>query len=370
MSPSTNLNAIEIAMTAGFHPLTVLDVRRETEDAVSVRLQPPPAAADAFRFAPGQHLTLRAEIGGEEFRRNYSICAGADEGLRVAIKRVEGGAFSSWALAELKPGDVIEAMPPHGSFTWTFEPGVKHTYLAIAGGSGVTPILSILKTGLKIETESRFVLLYGNRASNSVMLLEEIAALKDRYMSRLQIYHFLSAEADDIELFNGRLDTGRLQRALEGLIDPEEIDVSFICGPDAMMATAETALKASGVRPERVLSERFTASRPAEGDAVANRALEARAAGLEVEVKLEGRRRRIRFDPERNNILDSARAAGMPAPYACKAGVCATCRAKLISGKVQMKANYGLSQEEVAAGYVLTCQSVPLGEGVTLDYDA
>ena len=357
-------------MTTGFHPLTVLSVRQETDDAVSLRLQPPADAAETFRFKPGQHLTLRADVGGEELRRNYSICAASDEGLRVAVKRVEGGAFSSWAMTSLKAGDVIEAMPPHGSFTWTFTAGIARTYLAVAGGSGVTPILSLLKTGLRREAESRFVLLYGNRASNSVMFLEEIAALKDSFLSRLQVYHFLSAEADDIDLFNGRLDAERMARVLERLLDPKTIDVSFLCGPDAMMASAEAALMAAGARPDCILSERFSAGRPSEGDALANRALEARAAGLELEVKLEGRRRRIRFDASRSNILDSARAAGLPAPYACKAGVCATCRAKLLAGEVQMKANYGLSEEEVAAGYVLTCQAVPLGDGVILDYDA
>ncbi len=357
-------------MTPGFHPLKILDVRRETPDAVSVRLQPPEDLAERFRFSPGQHLTLRAEVGGEELRRNYSICAAPDEDLRVGIKRIDGGAFSTWAVESLAKGQVIEAMPPHGSFTWRFSPETRAHYLGVAGGSGVTPILSLVRTGLATEPQSRFTLLYGNRTSDAIMFLEEIAGLKDRYLSRLQVYHFLDQEMDDVDLFNGRLDAERLARVLEGLVDPERIDVAFICGPGPMMDSAEAALTAAGLPQDRVMLERFTAGRPAEAILKAERALEARAAGLKVQITLDGRRRLVEFDPERKNILDSARAAGLPAPYACKAGVCATCRARLVAGKVQMKVNYGLSEEEVASGYILTCQAVPLTDDVILDYDA
>ena len=357
-------------MTDGFHPLKILDVRRETGDAVSVRLQPPEDASERFRFSPGQHLTLRAEIGGEELRRNYSICAAPGEGLRIGIKRIEGGAFSNWAMENLVQGAEIEAMPPHGSFTWHFSPENRAQYLGVAAGSGITPILSLVRTALACEPDSRFTLLYGNRTSDAIMFLEEIAGLKDRYLSRLQVYHFLNEEMDDVDLFNGRLDAERLARVLEGLVDPKAVDVAFICGPGPMMDAAETALKAAGVPPDRVMLERFTAGRPAEAVLMAERVLEERAAGLKVQITLDGRRRMVEFDPFRKNILDSARAAGLPAPYACKAGVCATCRAKLISGEVQMKVNYGLSDEEVADGYILTCQAVPLSDDVVLDYDA
>ena len=357
-------------MQAGFYPLTIVDLRRETADAVSLTLQPPKDAADWFRFAPGQHVTLRTNLNGEDVRRNYSICAAQNDPLRVAIKRVEGGAFSRWALDCLAPGDVIEAMPPHGSFTWAFSPEEKNHYLAVAGGSGVTPVLSLLKTGLAREPQSTFTLLYGNRASSSIMFLEELAALKDRHLARLQIYHFLTAEADDVDLFNGRLDAARMARVLERLVDPAHVDAAFICGPGEMMTAAETALKAGGVPAERVLVERFTAGRPSEADLQVERALEQRAAGLNMQITLEGRRRMIAFDAAKGSILESARAAGMPAPFACKAGVCATCRAKLVGGEVKMKTNYGLSEAEVADGYVLTCQAVPLTEDVVLDYDA
>jgi ring-1,2-phenylacetyl-CoA epoxidase subunit PaaE len=357
-------------MTAGFHPLKILDVRRETEDAISVRLAPSPDAAERFCFTPGQHLTLRAEVGGEELRRNYSICAAPGETLRIGIKRIEGGAFSSWALDGLTAGGEIEAMPPHGSFTWRFSPETSARYLGVAGGSGITPILSLTRTGLATEPESQFTLLYGNRTSDSIMFLEEIAGLKDRYLSRLQVYHFLEHEMDEVELFNGRLDAERISQVLQSLVDPATLDAAFICGPGPMMSTAETALKAAGLAADRVLVERFTVGRPSQSQLHADRILEERAAGLQMQVTLDGRRRQITFDPERKNILESARAAGMPAPFACKAGVCATCRAKVVSGEVQMKANYGLSAEELADGYILTCQAVPLTADVVIDYDA
>ena len=357
-------------MIDGFHPLTILDVQPETDDAIAVTLAPPTGMAERFRFSPGQHLTVRAEVGGEELRRNYSICASPQEPLRIAIKRIEGGAFSNWALERLSAGEVIEAMPPHGSFTWRFSPDQRANYLGVAGGSGITPVLSLIRTALTTEPESRFTLLYGNRASSSIMFLEELAGLKDRYVSRLQLYHFLSLEADDVELFNGRLDAARMTNVLAGLVDPSTIDVAFICGPGPMMMAAEEALKAAGVPADHVMVERFTAGRPTEIALQAERLLEERAAGLSVQITLEGRRRRIPFNPEKKSILESARAAGMPAPFACKAGVCATCRAKLVSGRVQMKVNYGLSEAEVAEGYILTCQAVPLTEDVVLDYDA
>lgn len=353
----------------GFHALKVLAVSPETEDAVTVTLEPSADPA-AFGFLPGQHVTLRTEIAGEDVRRNYSICATPDEPLRIAIKRVPGGRFSNWATENLTRGATIEAMPPQGHFTWTFRPGARATYVGIAGGSGITPILSILKTGLSVEPDSRFVLLYGNRSSNSIMFLEELAALKNRHLGRLQVYHFLTAEADDVELFNGRIDPARMEAILEQLIDPRQIDAAFICGPGPMMDSAEAALHAAGVPAAQVLVERFTAGPRSEAEIRHDRELEQRAAGLKMQLTLEGRRRTVEFDADKGSILENARAAGMPAPFACKAGVCATCRARLIAGQVEMKINYGLSEGEVARGYVLTCQAVPLTEGIVLDYDA
>ena len=353
-----------------FHALTIVDVRPETADAITVTLAAAAEEAAAFHFKPGQHLTFRAEIDGEDVRRNYSLCTAAPDGsLRVSIKQVEGGIFSTWARHNLVRGATIETLVPHGAFTWNFTPGEKRNYLFFAGGSGITPILSLLATGLASEPDSQFVLLYGNRTSSSIMFLEELAALKDRYLTRLQLYHFLTAEADDIALFNGRLDEARIAHLLETLIDPTQVDAAFICGPGAMMDTAERALVDAGLDPDRVLVERFSVG-PLSGAELAEFGdVRRQAEGLQVEVTLEGRRRRIPFDAAAGNILDSARLAGLPAPYACKAGVCATCRAKLTGGEVRMLVNYGLSKDEVAAGYILTCQAVPQGDGVTVDYD-
>ena len=357
-------------MSSQFHPLRILDIAPETDEAILLTLEPGDDA-ESFAFHPGQHLTFRAEIGGEDIRRNYSLFVPPSLGkLRVAIKRLPGGRFSNWAAGTLKPGDVLESMTPRGHFTWAFEPGAKRNYVAFAGGSGITPILSLLSTGLATEPDSQFVLLYGNRTSNSVMFLDEVAALKDRFMARFQVYHFLTAEADDIELFNGRMDDERVAAILESLIDPAQVDVAFICGPGAMMDTAERALARAGVDPDHILAERFSTG--PSGAELAEEYIEAtrKAEGLKLEVTLDGRRRIISFDAEAGNILDSARKAGMPAPYACKAGVCATCRARLVRGQVQMNANYGLSKEEVSDGYILTCQAVPQTPDVAVDFDA
>lgn len=358
-------------MSAAFHRLTVRDVRREIDDAVSVQFDLPEELRDAFRFAPGQHLTLRTEIDGEDVRRNYSVCVAPHENeLRVAIKRIAGGVFSNWANETLVPGSTIEVMAPHGSFTWNFDADARHSYVGFAGGSGITPVLSLLKTALSVESGSRFTLLYGNRALNTIMFLEELAGLKNRFMDRLQVFHFLEDEDGDVDLFNGRLDQAKIADVLASLVDPATIDAAFICGPGPMMDAAEAALISAGVAKGNILIERFTVGAMSAEQAARVRSLEEDAAGRMVQVTLEGRRRRLAFNVAQGSILENARAAGLPAPFACKAGVCATCRARLISGKVEMKANYGLSAEEVAQGYVLTCQAVPLTDDVVLDYDA
>jgi ring-1,2-phenylacetyl-CoA epoxidase subunit PaaE len=358
-------------MSAGFHTLTIAEVVPETAEAMSIRFAVPEELKETFRFRPGQHLTLKAEIGGEDVRRNYSLCvAPHDDQLKVTVKRIAGGAFSNWANDTLKPGDAIEVMPPHGSFTWDFDPGAKNHYVGFAGGSGITPVISLLKTALDTEPESRFTLFYGNRDSSSVIFLEELARLKNRFMGRLQVYHFLAEEAEDIDLFNGMLDRDKCEAILSALVTPEDIAGFFICGPGPMMDAAEQSLLAHGVARDRIHIERFSADRPSAAIEAQMQALQNRAQGLTMLVTLDGRKRRVGFDAAAGNILDSARLAGLPAPYACKAGVCATCRARVVSGDVEMAARYGLSDDEVAAGYVLTCQSVPKGEGVEIDYDA
>jgi ring-1,2-phenylacetyl-CoA epoxidase subunit PaaE len=358
-------------MSVSFHRLVVAEVVDETSEARSIRFDVPVELGETFLFRPGQHLTLKAEIKGEEVRRNYSLCvAPQDHQVMVTVKRIAGGIFSNWANDQLKPGDTIEVMAPHGSFTWEYREGARNHYIGFAGGSGITPVISLLKTALLTEPESRFTLFYGNRDSNSIIFLDALAQLKNRFMDRLEVHHFLAEEAEEFELFNGMLDRAKCDEILETLVDPADAAAFFICGPGPMMDAAEEALLAKGVSKELIHLERFTAGRPSAAVAAQIQALSEEAAGLTMLVTLDGRKRRVGFDAKAGNILDSARAAGLPAPFACKAGVCATCRAKVVSGEVEMAARYGLTDEEVAAGYVLTCQSVPRGTGVELDYDA
>lgn len=357
-------------MAEHFHALEIAEIVPETEEAMSIRFHVPPELAEAFRFKAGQHLTLMAAIGDEEVRRNYSLCtAPADNDLMVTVKRIAGGVFSNWVAEELKPGQRIAVMPPHGSFTTQFDPAQAKHYVGFAGGSGITPIISLIKTALSVEPNSRFTLFYGNRDSSSVIFLEALAALKDRYLGRFELYHFLSDEEQDIDLFNGMLDRDTCAKAVDRLVgDPKAVGDWFICGPGPMMDAAEAVLVERGVDKAKIHIERFTAGRPSAAVAAALQAAQVEAKGLSVSVTLDGRTRKVEFNGE--NILDSAREAGLPAPFACKAGVCATCRAKVTKGKVEMAVHYGLNDDEVAAGYVLTCQSVPLGEGVAVDYDA
>jgi ring-1,2-phenylacetyl-CoA epoxidase subunit PaaE len=357
-------------MAEHFHALRVAEVIAETAEANSIRLEVPPELRDRFVFKAGQHLTLRATIDGEEVRRNYSLCTSpSDEDWRVTVKRIGGGLFSNWIGDRLKAGDTIDVMPPHGSFTTTFDPSRARHAVGIAGGSGITPVFSLIRSILTEEPNSRFTLLYGNRDSSSVIFLEALAGLKDKHLGRFEIYHFLDQEDQDIDLFNGMLDRERCAEAIARLVrDSADVSDWFICGPGPMMDAAEAALLDRNVSRDRIHIERFTVDRPSEAVCREIAQLQTQAAGLTVAVTLDGRTRRVPF--AEGNILDSARAAGLPAPFACKAGVCATCRARVTSGKVEMAARYGLTDEEVADGYVLTCQSVPVGDGVAVDYDA
>lgn len=357
-------------MSVHFHALKIAEIVPETADANSIRFEIPPELRKAFAFKAGQHLTLRTTIDGAEVRRNYSLCTSpSQDEWMVTVKRIGGGLFSNWVGDRLKAGDTIDVMVPHGSFTTEFANSNARHLVGIAGGSGITPVMSLIRTLLSEEPQSQFTLLYGNRDSSSVIFLEGLAGLKDKYLGRLEIYHFLDEEEQDIELFNGMLNRTRLEEALPALV-PDLGDVGgwFICGPGPMMDAAEGALLDRNVPKELIHIERFTAERPPEAVTREIAELKAKAEGVSVAVTLDGRTRRVPFAA--GNILDSARAAGLPAPFACKAGVCATCRAKVIKGKVEMAARFGLTDEEVAAGYVLTCQSVPLSDGVAVDYDA
>ncbi|MBV9569725.1 MAG: phenylacetate-CoA oxygenase/reductase subunit PaaK [Alphaproteobacteria bacterium] len=359
-----------MSLNRGFHKLKIAEVRRETADAVSIRFDIPDELKERFAFQAGQHLTLRTDINGEDVRRNYSVCVSPSENeIRIAIKQMPAGRFSSWANTALREGEMVEVLPPMGRFLVPEDTGNDGYYVGLVGGSGITPVISILKTTLETQASAKFVLLYGNRSTASVMFLEELAGLKNRYMDRLELYHFLEDEADEIDLFNGRLDQEKCEAVFDSLIDVGSARAFFICGPGPMMDAAETALVARGVPPEKILIERFTSSALSAEQLAAREALQQKAAGTELTVTLDGRRSKLAFDPTKGSILDCVQAAGLPAPYACKGGVCTTCRARILEGRVTMTKNYGLTDEEVAGGYVLTCQSVPASDHVVLSYD-
>jgi len=353
-----------------FHSLEVAEIVEETADARSIRFAVPANLADVFRFRAGQHLTLRALIGEEDVRRNYSLCTAPQDGaLKVTVKRIAGGAFSTFVAEQLRAGDRLDVMPPHGSFTVEFDAAASRRYVAFAGGSGITPVMSLARTALTEEPNSRFTLFYGNRDASSIIFLDALAELKDRFLGRFELFHLLSDEEGDVDLLNGMLDRDTCAEVIEAFVpEPADVDAYFICGPGPMMDAAEAALLERAVTPERIHIERFTAGRPSAALAAEMAELQQQASGLQISVTIDGRTRRVAFDG--SNILDAARASGLLAPFACKAGVCATCRARVTAGEVTMAARYGLTDEEIAAGYVLTCQSVPKGAGVAVDYDA
>ncbi|MCW3781331.1 2Fe-2S iron-sulfur cluster-binding protein [Defluviimonas salinarum] len=356
---------------ARFYPLTVTDLRHDTRDAVVVTLAPREADRAAFHFLQGQYLTFRHAFDGEELRRSYSICSGLDDGtLRVGIKRVEGGAFSTWANEELAVGAVLEAMPPMGRFHAPIEPSQARHYLGFAGGSGITPILSIIRTVLAREPRSRFTLVYANRQISSIMFREELEDLKNLHLGRLSILHVLETEAQEIELFTGLIDAAKMEALFRSWIDPGSVDMAFICGPEPMMLAIAKSLRAHGIADDRIKFELFASGQPgrAKQKAVSVTAA-ASAHATEATVTLDGTARTFRIEKEGPSLLEAALAHQIDAPYACKAGVCSTCRARVTEGEVEMAVNHALEDYEVRQGYVLTCQSRPLTDRVALSYD-
>jgi ring-1,2-phenylacetyl-CoA epoxidase subunit PaaE len=356
-------------VTAHFHPLTVREVRRETGECVSIALAVPEALREAFRFTQGQYLNLRTTLDGEEVRRSYSICSGTGDGeLRVAVKEVPAGRFSTFANRVLEPGATLEAMPPEGRFFTPLAAANRKHYVAFAAGSGITPVLSLMKTTLASEPQSRFALVYGNRTLDAVIFNEALEDLKDRYLSRLALYHVFSRDPQSIELFNGRVDAAKVREFLGALIVPASIDEAFVCGPDTMPDEVSRALEDCGVARGHIHLERFGAPAPRAGQAPMQ-AKELSADVREVTVIVDGKRLQLELAEQGLSVLDAALKAGADLPYACKAGVCCTCRAMLVEGEVAMDANYTLSEEELRQGFRLTCQSHPLTARVVLDYD-
>ncbi len=355
-----------------FFPLTIADLRRETPDCLSLSFALPEALRDRFRFVQGQHVILRATIGGEELRRTYSICSAVDEGeLRIAVKRQPHGRFSGWLHERVRPGDRIEVMPPRGRFFVPLDPEARRRYVAFAAGSGITPLASILKTTLAREPKSRFTLFYGNRNVESIIFLEELEDLKNRYMTRFALHHVLSAGTSDVmELFSGRITPEKLRAWAGRLFRPEEIDAWFLCGPAPMIQELADTLVGFGVEKSRIHYEYFTTegNRPRRPPH-APPPVEAAGDRAEITVLLDGQRRDFSLAFNSETILDGAIADGIDPPYSCKAGVCSTCRARVIEGKVDMAVNYALEDWEVERGFVLTCQARPLTSRVVVDYD-
>lgn len=350
-------------MSLGFHRLRVAAVERLTSESATITFEVPAELKDAFRFSAGQHLTLRREAAGEDLRRTYSVCTSAVDGpLRVAVKRLEGGVVSTWLLDELRAGDELEVLPPGGSFGPKLDSSRRRRYGLIAAGSGITPIIAIAATALEVEPASEVVLLFGNRTTADVMFLEELADLKDRYPARLQLLHLLSREVQESELLSGRLDGDRLRRVLSELVPVDSVDEWYLCGPFGMVTDGRAVLLEAGAAEVHV--ELFHAEAPpprparAEGEVVGETSLVA---------VLNGRASTL-WVPRDQRILDAVLAVRSDAPYACKGGVCGTCRARLVTGSVEMVVNYALEAEEVEAGIILTCQAISTSDELRVEF--
>jgi len=354
-----------------FHPLRVACVERLTDDAVAVTLDVPPELREEFRFQAGQHVSIRSPVAGDDVRRNYSICAPATSGpLRIGVKRIPDGVFSSYVAERLRPGDVLDIMTPTGSFSTELHPGQRKRYGAIAAGSGITPVLSILSTALEVERGSSAVLVYVNRTTLNIMFLEDLEDLKNRYPDRFQLIHVLDEEPLDVEILSGRLDADRLGRILDLLVLPGDVDEWFLCGPLPMTDVAREVLLAHGADDTHLHRELFfVGPPPAAGGRALAAATEEPAAGASVTILLDGRSQTFVLPEDGASILDATLRYRADAPFACKNGVCGTCRAKVVEGEVRMDANYALEPAEVAAGYALACQSHPAADRVVLDFD-
>jgi len=361
------------AMSVIFHPLRVRTVEPDTQEAVVVSFEVPDDLRAVFGFTQGQYLTLRADVDGQDLRRSYSICAGVDDGeLRVGVRKVKGGVFSNWVNANLRAGDTVQVMAPQGRFFVALDRAAKRHHVGIAGGSGITPILSIMKTVLAREPLSRFTLIYGNRQLQSTMFKEEIEDLKNRYMTRLVLQHVFSDEHTDAPLNHGRMNRDKIAEFLTSVVPAAHIDQVYVCGPFQMNDEAEAALLAAGVPEERIHIERFGVALAAglsSADAVMHEAQPGDAAQATIVIIRDGLRREIKFYKGQPSILDASSAAGLEVPYSCTSGVCGTCRAKVMEGEVRMERNFALDKKEVASGYVLTCQAHPLTERVVLSFD-
>lgn len=352
-----------------FHPLNVKEIKNETSDCVSIVFEVPAELEADFKFTQGQNLTLKTILDGEEQRRSYSICSSPfDNELRVAVKKVEGGLFSTWANENLKPGDRVDILPPTGKFNTALDPANKKSYVAFAAGSGITPVISIIKTTLLTEPQSSFTLIYGNKNKNSIIFKEQLEALKDKFLNRFRLIHILSRERTEADVNSGRINAEKLSQ-LSKLVNYSATDEFFVCGPEQMIFSVKDFLEGAGIEKKKIHFELFTT--PGQNKAAASEKRETTDSGpkSKITVKLDGRSFDFDLGFNSENILDAALKQGADLPFACKGGVCCTCKAKLTEGEVDMEVCWGLEHEEIEQGYILTCQSHPKTERVVVDFD-
>lgn len=357
-------------MTKKFYPVQVKQVEKTTSDCTVISFAVKEEWQPDFQYTQGQHLTIKAVIDGEEVRRSYSLCSSPDDGeWKVAVKKVPQGRFSTYANENLKAGDTLEIMPPNGNFFVNIEPGRQRHFVAFAAGSGITPILSIIKTHLQREPRSSFQLFYVNRATSSIILKEEIEALKNKYLDRFEVFHFLTQEERNMPLFNGRIDDEKLELIFRLLVDRETTDDFFICGPAEMIFAIRDFLLTAGVDARHIHFELFnTKGITANGKRKKTKPI-ADGSLSTIEIIEGGKKTTLKTPKGSGTILDAALQKNADLPFACKGGVCCTCKAKLLEGKVEMEVNYALEQEQLDAGYILSCQAIPLSEKVVVDFD-
>ncbi len=358
-------------MSIHFHALKVKEIKKETGDCVSVLFDVPENLKEDFRFTQGQSLTMRATINGEEVRRTYSICSSPlEQQLKVAIKKVEGGLFSSFANEQLKMNDVLEVMTPIGRFYTTLDAANRKHYIAFAAGSGITPLLSIIKTTLAVEPESTFTLVYGNKNRSSIIFFEELEGLKNKYINRFNLIHILSREKTDAEVNFGRITKDKCNDLFSKLLDLKTADEFFICGPEDMIFSVKAFLEEKGIAEKKIHFELFTTPGQNKKQEVRSTKYQEEGPQSKITVTLDGRSFdfTIPFNSD-TTILDAAMQQGADVPYACKGGVCCTCKAKLVEGEVKMDVHWGLEQEEIEQGYILTCQAHPTTANVAVDFD-
>ncbi|WP_441366437.1 1,2-phenylacetyl-CoA epoxidase subunit PaaE [Acinetobacter lwoffii] len=348
-----------------FIPLTIKSIQPQTEQAICITFDLAPEQLDTFQYQPGQHLTIRHLTDDGELRRCYSICSDTQEDMSIAIKKIDQGQFSTWANAHLKAGDVLEVMPPQGVFFQKAAKAGGQNYLGFAAGSGITPILSIVKSVLNRQAEATFTLVYGNRSWKQTMFSEQIMDLKDRFKERLQLVNIFSRELNDSDIFNGRIDADKLQQLFQANLISAEADHCFACGPEEMMTAVETVLPTWGIQRSKIHTERFNTGTAPKATA---QQMESRSEER-VNIILDGRELIVEVSKQDDSILDAALRAGADLPYACKGGVCATCKCKVLEGQVEMAVNYSLEEDEIQKGYVLSCQARPTTANVRLSFD-